>query len=121
MDADKLTLYMNKDYQELLDQVGDELHNGRVSYASATNSIMLNTYWNIGKDIVEFEQKGNSKADYGSETLNNLSKDLTERYGKGFSRSSVYNMRKLYIVLHLKDMPYRSLLFPENIILQTAE
>lgn len=97
MDADKLTLYMNKDYQELLDQVGDELHNGRVSYASATNSIMLNTYWNIGKDIVEFEQKGNSKADYGSETLNNLSKDLTERYGKGFSRSSVYNMRKLYI------------------------
>ena len=97
MGEGELTLFDNKDYQELLEQVGEELHAGRVSYASATKSIMLDTYWNIGKDIVEFEQKGNSKADYGSETLNNLSKDLTERYGKGFSRSSVYNMRKLYI------------------------
>ena len=97
MGEGELTLFDNKDYQELLEQVGEELHAGRVSYASATKSIMLDTYWNIGKAIVEFEQTGNSKADYGSETLNNLSKDLTERYGKGFSRSSVYNMRKLYI------------------------
>ena len=97
MADDNLTVYENKDYQELLDQIGEELHAGRSALVSATKSIMLGTYWNIGRDIVEYEQKGNAKAEYGSDVLNRLSRDLTERHGKGFSRSYVVYMRKLYL------------------------
>lgn len=97
MTDDNLTVYENNDYQELLDQVGEELHTGRSSLVSAANTIMLGTYWNIGRDIVEYEQKGNSKAEYGSSLLKRLSRDLTDRYGSGFSMSNVNKMRKLYI------------------------
>ena len=51
----------------------------------------------IGKYIVEYEQNGHEKAEYGSDLLNRLSKDMRERYGKGFGRSSIYNMRKLFL------------------------
>lgn len=54
------------------------------------NIVMTN--WNIGKYIVEYEQ-----AVYGSETLKNLSRDLTDRYGNGFSRSNINQMRNLYV------------------------
>lgn len=57
---------------------------------------MVKTYWEIGKYIVKFEQAGNEKAEYGSETLKRLSRDLTDRYGNGFSWSNVYRMRQLY-------------------------
>ncbi len=57
---------------------------------------MVETYWNIGKYIVEFEQKGNIKAEYGKQLLVRLSKDLKLRLGKGYSRSNLYNMRKMY-------------------------
>jgi len=52
----------------------------------AVNTEMLIAYWEIGKDIVEFEQGGKLKAEYGKALLVNLSKDLILRYGKGFSR-----------------------------------
>lgn len=57
---------------------------------------MVETYWNIGKYIIEFEQKGKIKAEYGKKLLLRLSKDLKLRLGKGYSRSNLYNMRKLY-------------------------
>ena len=57
---------------------------------------MVETYWNIGKYIIEFEQKGNIKAEYGKQLLVRLSKDLKLRLGKGYSRSNLYNMRKMY-------------------------
>lgn len=58
---------------------------------------MVQTYWNIGKHIVEYEQGGNEKAEYGSEVLRRLSSDLSAAYGKGFSRSNIFYMRKLYL------------------------
>ena len=57
---------------------------------------MVHSYWEIGQYIIEYEQKGHSKAEYGSEVLKRLSRDLTDRYGKGFSRSNVFYMRKRY-------------------------
>ena len=51
----------------------------------------------LGKHIVEYEQQGNERAEYGSYLLDRLVKDLKERYGVGFSRSNVHYMRKLYI------------------------
>ncbi|GAB4314182.1 MAG: hypothetical protein Kow0059_05800 [Candidatus Sumerlaeia bacterium] len=56
----------------------------------------MQTYWQIGRYIVEFEQKGNVKAEYGSELLDRLSRDLTAEFGKGFSRSNLFQIRQFY-------------------------
>ena len=61
------------------------------------NTIMLQTYWNIGKRIVEEEQNGNIRASYGSSLLKVLSKEFTNVYGKGFSCSNLQSMRAFYI------------------------
>ena len=92
------TISNENEYNLLLSRVGDALQRGRSRLSSALKSIMVETYWEIGRDIVEFEQNGNAKSEYGSEVLDRLSKDLTERYGKGFSRSNVVYIRKLYLV-----------------------
>ena len=85
-------------YEGLLRQVGSTLERGRARAAAAVNSAMVATYWEIGCHIVEYEQAGHAKAEYGSEVLNRLSKDLSERYGRGFSRANVFYMRKLFLV-----------------------
>lgn len=61
------------------------------------NTIMLQTYWDIGKRIVEEEQKGNLKAEYGSGLLKEISKRLTNEFGRGFSRTNLQSMRKFFI------------------------
>ena len=86
----------NLEYEELLQQVGITLEAGRRSVANAVNTTMVRTYWEIGKYIVIYEQHGREKAEYGSELLKKLSRDLTDRYGKGFSWSNVYRMRQMY-------------------------
>lgn len=87
----------NSGYDSLVESIGSLLDSARAQIATSVNTILVQTYWNIGKYIVEFEQDGAQRAEYGSNLLNRLSKDLTHRYGKGFSRSNVYNMRKLYL------------------------
>ena len=83
-------------YNNLLTDIGQLLQQARQQVASAVNTTMLNTYWTIGQYIVEYEQKGNERAEYGSDLINRLSRDLTERYGKGFGRSNLLYIRKLY-------------------------
>lgn len=61
------------------------------------NTELLSTYWNIGRIIVEHEQENRERADYGKQTLKQLSKDLTKEFGKGFSVSNLYNMRLFYM------------------------
>lgn len=61
------------------------------------NTIMLQTYWSIGRRIVEEEQNGNYRAEYGSALLKELSKELTKEYGKGFSKSNLFSMRRFFI------------------------
>jgi len=65
--------------------------------AAEVNSTLIMTYWQIGKIIVEDEQKHESRAEYGKQTLKTLSKALSEEYGKGFSRSNLQNMRQFYL------------------------
>lgn len=55
------------------------------------------TNWHIGEYIVEFEQEGNTRAAYGEEIIRNLSKRLTIRLGRGYSRSNLQNIRRLYL------------------------
>ena len=95
MNSDSLTV--NPNYQELLQHVGDTLEQGRSRAAAAVNSAVVATYWEIGRQIVEYEQGGSAKAEYGSALLKKLSKDLTNLYGKGFSHSNLIYMRKLYL------------------------
>ena len=83
-------------YQQLITQIGSLLQSGRQQAAQAVNTILVQTYWHIGQHIVEFEQKGNQRAVYGTQLFERLSKDLTTAYGKGFSRSNLLYMRKLY-------------------------
>jgi len=60
------------------------------------NCIMTAAYWFIGRRILELEQKGSERADYGEELLKRLSRDLTSRYGRGFAKSNLYQMRSFY-------------------------
>ncbi|MDP5201487.1 YhcG family protein [Flavobacterium sp. DG2-3] len=60
------------------------------------NSALLETYWEIGKLIVEAEQKGKDRADYGKSTLKNLANQLTVEFGKGFDERNLNNMRAFY-------------------------
>lgn len=85
------------EYNQLIIQIGNLLITGRTRAAQQVNSILVQTYWEIGKYIVEFEQGGNEKAEYGSHLFERLSRDLTLAYGKGFSRSNLFQIRSLYI------------------------
>jgi hypothetical protein len=68
-----------------------------------TNTILLQTYWQIGKVIVDDEQFGNTKAIYGDGTLKNLAAQLTLEFGKGYDYSNLTNMRKFYIAFPILD------------------
>ncbi len=84
-------------YKSLVTQIGVLLHTGRQKAAQSVNTILVHTYWEIGRYIVEFEQKGNDKAEYGSQLFERLSKDLSLAYGKGFGRTNLQYIRKLYL------------------------
>ena len=72
------------------------LENARKSIAQQVNTELLTTYWQIGRIIVEYEQKNEIRTEYGKQTLKELSKELTNEFGKGFSRSNLQNMRAFY-------------------------
>ncbi|SFK98622.1 Predicted nuclease of restriction endonuclease-like (RecB) superfamily, DUF1016 family [Porphyromonadaceae bacterium KH3CP3RA] len=84
-------------YTHLIKEIGNLLQTGRTQAAQSVNTVLVHTYWLIGRHIVEFEQDGKEKAGYGSSLLDKLSKDLTALYGKGFGRSNLFYMRKLYL------------------------
>lgn len=84
-------------YTYLINEIGNLLEKGREQAAQSVNTVLVQTYWLIGRHIVEFEQSGKEKAEYGSNLLDVLSKDLTQLYGKGFGRSNLFYMRKLYL------------------------
>jgi predicted nuclease of restriction endonuclease-like (RecB) superfamily len=69
----------------------------------SVNFVLLETYWNIGKLIVEEEQQGESRAVYGSNLLKNLSRELTLEFGKGFDYTNLTNMRKFYFSFPILD------------------
>lgn len=86
----------NTDYQSLLISISQRYEQGRANIAAYVNTKIVNTYWQIGQYIVVFEQGGNAKATYGKALIENLSKDLSLAYGKGFSRSNLNYMRLFY-------------------------
>ncbi len=84
-------------YPALITGIGALLDESRRAVVRAANCFMTATYWEVGRRIVEFEQGGKRRAEYGDELLERLSRDLTERHGRGFSRQNLQNMRQFYV------------------------
>ena len=74
------------------------LKNARQKAYTAVNSAMVEAYWEIGRRIVEEEQNGKETAEYGKEILQNLSKELTEEFGKGYSYRTLREIRQFYLM-----------------------
>jgi len=87
-----------KPYHELVQQISTTFVHGQARAMAAVHSCLVETYWKIGQYIVEYEQQGKEKAEYGTRLLENLSHDLKLIHGKGFSLSNVKRMRQLYVV-----------------------
>ncbi|MDO4827493.1 MAG: PDDEXK nuclease domain-containing protein [Bacteroidia bacterium] len=87
----------NVQYQQLLTDISDLWNQAKEKAVCAINTELLDANWQTGKYIVEYEQGGNARAEYGKQLLINLARDLTARNGKGFNRSNLTYMRKLYL------------------------
>jgi mRNA-degrading endonuclease toxin of MazEF toxin-antitoxin module len=95
-------------YDDVLAGVVELLEQSRRLAARTVNSVMTATYWDIGRRIVEQEQHGEARAGYGKELLSNLSADLTLRFGRGFSRRNLNDMRAFFLA-HPVDLIWQTL------------
>lgn len=86
-------------------EIRELLENARKTVAQQVNTQLLTTYWNIGRIIVEYEQRNQIRAEYGRQTLKELSRELTQEFGKGFSRSNLQNMRSFYLTYEKCQTP----------------
>jgi predicted nuclease of restriction endonuclease-like (RecB) superfamily len=84
-------------YGDVLSSMVQLLEESRRTSARAVNSIMTATYWEIGRRIVNLEQGGEDRAEYGKELLQRLSKDLTKRFGRGFGAVNLSYMRRFFL------------------------
>ena len=81
-----------------INEIKKILKNARQKAYTAVNSAMVEAYWKIGRRIVEEEQSGRERAEYGKEIIKNLSKELTEEFGKGFGERNIRNIRQFYVI-----------------------
>lgn len=88
---------MKNEISKIYSDIATLLNTARSKTYHSVNSIMVETYWTIGKRIVEEEQAGKSRAGYGEKFIENLSRYLTDTFGKGFSEANLKNMRSFYI------------------------
>lgn len=88
---------MANEVSKIYNDIAELLNVARAKAYHTVNSIMVETYWEIGQRIVEEEQGGASRAEYGTKLIENLSKYLTDTFGKGFSEANLKNMRQFYL------------------------
>ncbi len=86
-------------YQSVINDVKGIIEAGRQSAYTSVNAIMISTYWNIGRRIVEEEQEGQGRAQYGKKLIKVLSQQLLEEYGSGFSERYLAYFRKFYLTI----------------------
>jgi len=84
-------------YGELVGGIAAVLEAARRSSARAVNAVITATYWELGRRIVEYEQQGKVRAEYGEALIEALSADLTTRFGQGFSVRNVWQMKAFYL------------------------
>src|SRR5207247_8745127 len=92
------------EYGGLIGGIAELLEAARRNAARAVNALMTATYWEIGRRIVEFEQRGAERAEYGEELLGKLSTDLRARFGRGFSRFNLGRFRAFYLAFPDKEI-----------------
>lgn len=85
-------------YDALFAEVVRVIEDTRRAAARSVNAVMTATYWLVGQRIVELEQGGATRAGYGETVMERLSADLTARFGRGFSRQNLQQMRQFYLV-----------------------
>lgn len=96
-------------YRDLLEQISQIYIEGRIQAVAAVNNRLIETYWQVGRHIVEFEQGGKIRADYGKALISSLARDLGIRHGKGFSRSNLIYMRLFYLRYPISQKPSHQL------------
>ena len=84
-------------HQDVYNNIKQLMDQARNRVSREVNNILIQTYWEIGRVIVEDEQDNLERAEYGKKLITNLSKRLTKEYGKGFSKSNLFNMRNFYL------------------------
>lgn len=84
-------------YQDIYSEIRNTLVSSRNQAYHAVNFAMVQAYWNVGRIIVECEQSGNVRAEYGKSLIKKLSEQLTEEFGAGFDARNLRNMRQFYI------------------------
>ncbi len=94
-----------KKYDQLIQQISETYLRGQKNAAVSVNTHLVQTYWQIGRYIVEFEQKGMHRAEYGKALIEKISKDLLVNLGKGFSRSNLIYMRLFYLEFPISEKP----------------
>ena len=110
-------------YRAVFGDVSKIIDAARESAARSVNAAMTAAYWLIGRRIVEFEQSGEDRAEYGAALVERLAEDLAVRFGRGFSLRNIYNMRLFYLAYptdRILQTPSAKLAqLPERQILQT--
>ena len=96
-------------YDEILADVAALLEQARHAAARSVNAVMTATYWAIGRRVVEHEQGGEERAGYGEALIIRLSKDLTDRFGRGFGRRNLFQMRAFYLTYREKGQTVSAL------------
>lgn len=110
------------DFEPVYQRISTVLSEARGRVCQAVNAAMVAAYWEIGRTIVEAEQAGQARADYGRRLIESLAERLKTDFGKGFDRSNLWNMRGFYLAFPILDAVrrelswthYRSLLRVEN-------
>lgn len=93
----------DKNFVDLYKNISSILRNARENVYKAVNFVMVQSYWSIGQLIVEDEQKGETRAEYGKAVLGKLSLKLTEEFGKGFDERELRKMRQFYQEFQIRD------------------
>lgn len=108
-------------YSLLINNISSLLEQGRKQAVYAINNILVQTYWQIGKQIVEYEQRGKIRAEYGSNLLKQLSNDLTKKYERGFSVDNLENMRRFYLLFPKSEPAARKLSWTHHCLIMRVE
>ena len=107
MEKENTTSLYNPDFIREIKQIVTQ---ARQKAYAAINSAMVEAYWQMGRRIVEQEQQGKDRADYGTQLLKSLSKELTAEFGKGFSVPALYHYRSFYLTFpEILSTPWRIL------------
>ena len=87
----------NKSNSLLVDNIRQTLQEARKSISHSVNATLVRAYWQVGKHIVEYEQGGAGRAEYGKNVINSVSKQLVAEFGSGFTPTNLRYMRQFYL------------------------